>query len=66
MDVDQNGNRVYRIVSYTNTFVKSHCTLQLLIIRQTTNSGWRNQALFASVGFTFEAISTFTMPIRLQ
>jgi hypothetical protein len=40
--------------------VGSLCTLELLI-RRTTNSGWRNKTLLAAAGITFGAVSTFAM-----
>lgn len=48
------------ILSYCIAFVGSLCTLELLI-RRTSNAGWRNQLLLASAGICFGAVSTFSM-----
>ena len=56
----QRFNPGFIILAYAIAVVGSLCTLELLI-RRTTNSGWRNQVLLASAGFTFGAMSTFAM-----
>lgn len=56
----QKFNPGFIVLSYAIAFVGSLCTLELLI-RRTTNAGWRNQLLLASAGFTFGAVSTFAM-----
>ncbi|WVF66848.1 hypothetical protein IAT40_001590 [Kwoniella sp. CBS 6097] len=53
-------NPGFIVLSYVIAFVGSLCTLELLI-RRTTNSGWRNQLLLTSAGFCFGAVSTFAM-----
>ncbi|WVR04025.1 hypothetical protein IAU60_001024 [Kwoniella sp. DSM 27419] len=53
-------NPGFIVLSYVIAFVGSLCTLELLI-RRTTNSGWRNQVLLAAAGFCFGAVSTFAM-----
>ncbi|ODO09232.1 hypothetical protein I350_02832 [Cryptococcus amylolentus CBS 6273] len=50
----------YIFLSYAIAFVGSLCTLELLI-RRTTNSGWRNQVLLTAAGICFGAVSTFAM-----
>lgn len=56
----QRFNPGFIVLSYAIAFVGSLCTLELLI-RRTTNAGWRNQLLLASAGVTFGAVSTFAM-----
>jgi hypothetical protein len=56
----QRFNPGFIVLSYAIAFIGSLCTLELLI-RRTTNAGWKNQVLLASAGFTFGAISTFAM-----
>jgi len=56
----QRFNGGFIVLSYAIAFVGSLCTLELLI-RRTTNAGWRNKALLASAGITFGAVSTFAM-----
>ncbi|OWZ25845.1 hypothetical protein C345_07038 [Cryptococcus neoformans A2-102-5] len=53
-------NGGFIVLAYIIAFIGSLCTLELLI-RRTTNSGWRNQALLAAAGFCFGAVSTFAM-----
>ena len=53
-------NGGFIVLSYAIAFVGSLCTLELLI-RRTTNYGWRNQILLTSAGITFGAVSTFAM-----
>ena len=53
-------NPGFIVLSYAIAFVGSLCTLELLI-RRTTNKGWRNRTLLAAAGFTFGAVSTFAM-----
>lgn len=48
------------MLAYIIAFIGSLCTVELLI-RRTTNSGWRNRALLAAAGFCFGAVSTFAM-----
>ena len=48
------------VLSYAIAFVGSLCTLELLI-RRTTNTGWRNRVLLAAAGCTFGSVSTFAM-----
>jgi hypothetical protein len=56
----QRFNGGFIVLSYAIAFVGSLCTLELLI-RRTTNSGWKNQALLAMAGITFGGVSTFAM-----
>lgn len=56
----QRFNPGFIVLSYAIAVVGSLCTLELLI-RRTTNAGWRNQVLLASAGFTFGSVSTFAM-----
>ena len=56
----QHFNGGFIVLSFAIAFVGSLCTLELLI-RRTTNSGWRNQVLLGSAGITFGAVSTFAM-----
>ncbi|OCF45068.1 hypothetical protein I317_01119 [Kwoniella heveanensis CBS 569] len=58
--LNQVFNPGFIVLSYVIAFVGSLCTLELLI-RRTTNSGWRNQLLLTSAGFCFGAVSTFAM-----
>ncbi|WVQ78685.1 hypothetical protein IAT38_000772 [Cryptococcus sp. DSM 104549] len=58
--LDQHFNAGFIVLSYLIAFVGSLCTLELLI-RRTTNSGWRNQVLLAAAGVCFGAVSTFAM-----
>ncbi|WVQ94459.1 hypothetical protein IAU59_001538 [Kwoniella sp. CBS 9459] len=58
--LNQQFNPGFIVLSYVIAFVGSLCTLELLI-RRTTNSGWRNQLLLTSAGFCFGAVSTFAM-----
>ncbi|KAK6906981.1 hypothetical protein I203_100970 [Kwoniella mangroviensis CBS 8507] len=60
VELRQHFHAGFIILSYAIAFVGSLCTLELLI-RRTTNSGWRNQLLLASAGFCFGAVSTFAM-----
>jgi NO-binding membrane sensor protein with MHYT domain len=48
------------VLSYVIAFFGSLCTVELLI-RRTTNNGWRNQVLLTLAGFCFGAVSTFSM-----
>ena len=57
---DQTFNGGYIVLSYCIAFVGSLCTLELLI-RRTTNSGWRNKILLLAAGITFGSVSTFAM-----
>nr|XP_031859152.1 uncharacterized protein CI109_005503 [Kwoniella shandongensis]KAA5526224.1 hypothetical protein CI109_005503 [Kwoniella shandongensis] len=56
----QHFNAGFIVLSYVIAFVGSLCTLELLI-RRTTNTGWRNQALLTAAGICFGAVSTFAM-----
>nr|ODN98608.1 hypothetical protein L204_02572 [Cryptococcus depauperatus CBS 7855] len=58
--LDQHYKPGFIVLSYLIAFVGSLCTLELLI-RRTTNSGWRNQALLAAAGICFGSVSTFAM-----
>ncbi|WVQ73683.1 hypothetical protein IAR50_003263 [Cryptococcus sp. DSM 104548] len=58
--LDQHLTAGYIVLSYAIAFVGSLCTLELLI-RRTTNSGWRNQVLLTAAGICFGAVSTFAM-----
>lgn len=53
-------NGGFIVLAYIIAFIGSLCTVELLI-RRTTNSGWRNQALLTAAGFCFGAVSTFAM-----
>lgn len=48
------------VLSYCVAVVGSLCTLELLI-RRTTNHGWRNQLLLFAAGLCFGGVSTFSM-----
>ncbi|WWC87478.1 uncharacterized protein L201_002367 [Kwoniella dendrophila CBS 6074] len=60
VELRQHFHAGFIILSYIIAFVGSLCTLELLI-RRTTNTGWRNQLLLTSAGFCFGAVSTFAM-----
>ena len=48
------------VLSYLIAVIGSLCTLELLI-RRTSNAGWRNKLLLSSAGICFGAVSTFSM-----
>jgi hypothetical protein len=48
------------VLSYLIAVIGSLCTLELLI-RRTTNVGWRNKLLLSTAGICFGAVSTFSM-----
>ncbi|WWC60020.1 uncharacterized protein I303_102583 [Kwoniella dejecticola CBS 10117] len=60
VELRQHFHAGFIVLSYAIAFVGSLCTLELLI-RRTTNTGWRNQLLLASAGICFGAVSTFAM-----
>ncbi|WWC69018.1 uncharacterized protein I206_102954 [Kwoniella pini CBS 10737] len=60
VELRQQFHAGFIVLSYAIAFVGSLCTLELLV-RRTTNSGWRNQLLLASAGICFGAVSTFAM-----
>ncbi|WVW79789.1 hypothetical protein I302_101759 [Kwoniella bestiolae CBS 10118] len=60
VELKQHFDAGFIVLSYVIAFVGSLCTLELLI-RRTTNTGWRNQLLLASAGVCFGAVSTFAM-----
>ncbi|WRT65474.1 uncharacterized protein IL334_002417 [Kwoniella shivajii] len=60
VELNQRFSPGFIVLSYVIAFVGSLCTLELLV-RRTTNSGWRNQLLLTSAGFCFGAVSTFAM-----
>ena len=53
-------NGGFVVLSYLIAVVGSLCTLELLV-RRTTNSGWRNKVLLLAAGVTFGSVSTFAM-----
>ncbi|KAK8861350.1 hypothetical protein IAR55_002169 [Kwoniella newhampshirensis] len=58
--LNQHFDAGFIVLSYVIAFVGSLCTLELLV-RRTTNTGWRNQALLTAAGICFGAVSTFAM-----
>lgn len=56
----QHFNAGFIVLSYCIALVGSLCTLELLV-RRTTNAGWRNQVLLVAAGMTFGSVSTFAM-----